>query len=88
LTSVQIVSICHQPTIGRSTGPHISAVERAGVDALKEGQRVSFDILAAQRTGKSAADNLRAAQRAVQADPCRAGCTGRASGFKIPHTDG
>ena len=67
---------------------HISAVERAGVDALKEGQRVSFDILAAQRTGKSAADNLRAAQRAVQADPCRAGCTGRASGFKIPHTDG
>jgi CspA family cold shock protein len=34
---------------------------RAGMDALKEGQRVSFDILAAQRTGKSAADNLRAA---------------------------
>jgi CspA family cold shock protein len=28
---------------------------------LNEGQRVSFDIVADSRTGKSAADNLRAA---------------------------
>ena len=40
---------------------HISAVERAGMGTLNEGQRVSFDIVADRRTGKSAADNLRAA---------------------------
>ena len=39
---------------------HISAVERAGMDSLREGQKVSFDIVADSRTGKSAAENLRA----------------------------
>lgn len=39
---------------------HISAVERAGMDSLKEGQKVSFDIVADRQTGKSAAENLRA----------------------------
>jgi CspA family cold shock protein len=37
---------------------HISAVERAGLSGLNEGQRVSFDIL--QERGKSAAGNLKA----------------------------
>jgi CspA family cold shock protein len=40
---------------------HISAVERAGMDDLKEGQKVSFDIVSDSRTGKSAAENLQAA---------------------------
>ena len=40
---------------------HISAVERAGMSSLNEGQNVSFDIVADRRTGKSAAENLRAA---------------------------
>ena len=40
---------------------HISAVERAGMSTLNEGQTVSFDIVADRRTGKSSADNLRAA---------------------------
>jgi len=40
---------------------HISAVERAGMSTLDEGQKVSFDIVADRRTGKSAAENLRAA---------------------------
>jgi len=40
---------------------HISAVERAGMGTLNEGQRVSFDIVADSRSGKSAAENLRAA---------------------------
>jgi cold shock protein len=40
---------------------HISAVERAGMSALNEGQKVIFDIVADRRTGKSAAENLRAA---------------------------
>ncbi|MGA8769230.1 MAG: cold-shock protein [Rhodomicrobium sp.] len=40
---------------------HISAVERAGMHDLKEGQKVSFDIVSDSRTGKSAAENLQAA---------------------------
>jgi cold shock protein len=37
---------------------HISAVERAGMNDLREGQKVSFDIVSDDRTGKSAAENL------------------------------
>ncbi len=40
---------------------HISAVERAGMYDLKEGQKVSFDIVSDSRTGKPAAENLQAA---------------------------
>jgi CspA family cold shock protein len=39
---------------------HISAVERAGMQSLAEGQKISFDVVADRRTGKSSADNLRA----------------------------
>jgi cold shock protein len=38
---------------------HISAVERAGMHSLNEGQKVSFDVTAG-RTGKSSAANLQA----------------------------
>jgi CspA family cold shock protein len=38
---------------------HISAVERAGMQTLSEGQKVSFEVVADRRTGKSSADNLR-----------------------------
>jgi CspA family cold shock protein len=38
---------------------HISAVERAGMGTLNEGQKVSFELVADRRTGKSAAENLR-----------------------------
>ena len=37
---------------------HISAVERAGMSNLNEGQKLSFDVEADRRTGKSAATNL------------------------------
>ena len=37
---------------------HISAVERAGMRTLSEGQKVSFDVVKDNRSGKSAADNL------------------------------
>lgn len=40
---------------------HISAVERAGMHTLNEGQKVSFDAVMDPRKGKSAAENLRAA---------------------------
>ncbi len=39
---------------------HISAVERAGLSGLQEGQKLSFELAADRRTGKSSADNLRA----------------------------
>lgn len=39
---------------------HISAVERAGLSTLNEGQKVSYDIVADRRSGKSSAENLRA----------------------------
>ena len=37
---------------------HISAVEQAGMSNLNEGQKLSFDVQADQRSGKSAAANL------------------------------
>jgi len=50
-----------QPTNGgNDVFVHISAVERAGMSTLNEGQKVSFDVVADRRTGKSAAENLRA----------------------------
>ena len=39
---------------------HISAVERAGLLGLNEGQRVSYEVVANRKTGKSSAENLRA----------------------------
>ena len=36
---------------------HISAVERAGESTLREGQKVSYDLVPGQN-GKSAAENL------------------------------
>ena len=39
---------------------HASAVERAGMAGLNEGQRVSFDIEKNPKNGKSAAANLKA----------------------------
>ncbi len=40
---------------------HISAVQRAGMQSLAEGQKVTFDVVRDNRSGKSAAENLRAA---------------------------
>lgn len=40
---------------------HISAVERAGMSTIAEGQKLSFDIVKDNRNGKSAADNIQAA---------------------------
>lgn len=40
---------------------HATAVERAGMPNLVDGQKVSFDIEADPRSGKSAATNLQSA---------------------------
>ena len=39
---------------------HISAVERAGLRGLNEGQKIGYEIVADKRTGKSSADQLTA----------------------------
>ena len=44
---------------GNDVFVHISAVERAGMGTLNEGQKLSFDVVADRRSGKSAAENLR-----------------------------
>ena len=46
---------------GKDVFVHISAVERAGMSTLNEGQKLTFDVVADRRSGKSAAENLRAA---------------------------
>ncbi|MFG1300064.1 cold-shock protein [Xanthobacter sp. V3C-3] len=40
---------------------HISAVERAGMQGLTEGQKLQFDIVRDSKSGKSSAGNLQAA---------------------------
>jgi CspA family cold shock protein len=44
---------------GKDVFVHVSAVERAGLHGLNEGQKVSFEIVADRRSGKSSAENLR-----------------------------
>jgi cold shock protein len=39
---------------------HISAVERAGMNGLNEGQKLSYEIVQDKRTGKSSAGELKA----------------------------
>jgi CspA family cold shock protein len=40
---------------------HVSAVERAGMGTIVEGQKLSFDAVRDSRNGKTAAENLQAA---------------------------
>jgi CspA family cold shock protein len=42
---------------GKDVFVHISAVERAGLSTLAEGQRVSYDVT--EQRGKPAAENLK-----------------------------
>ncbi len=46
---------------GKDVFVHISAVERAGMRNLIEGQRVAYEVLTDKRSGKDAAGNLQAA---------------------------
>ncbi|CAL8970240.1 cold-shock protein [Rhodoplanes serenus] len=45
---------------GKDVFVHISAVERAGMSNLREGQKLSYELTQDRRTGKSSADQLRA----------------------------
>ena len=44
---------------GNDAFVHISAVERAGIGDLREGQKVSYELVADRKSGKMSADNLR-----------------------------
>jgi CspA family cold shock protein len=43
---------------GKDVFVHISAVERAGLQTLREGQKISYELTEDRRTGKSSADRL------------------------------
>ncbi|RYE35387.1 MAG: cold-shock protein [Hyphomicrobiales bacterium] len=43
---------------GQDVFVHISAVERAGLRELRDGQVVSFELIADRKTGKTSAGNL------------------------------
>ncbi len=45
---------------GNDAFVHISAVERSGMGDLREGQKVSYDLVADRKSGKMSADNLKA----------------------------
>jgi CspA family cold shock protein len=45
---------------GNDAFVHISAVERAGLGDLREGQKVSFELVSDRKSGKMSADNLKA----------------------------
>ena len=45
---------------GKDAFVHISAVERAGMSDLREGQKISFELVTDQRSGKMSADKLQA----------------------------
>jgi CspA family cold shock protein len=44
---------------GKDAFVHISAVERAGLSHLTEGQKVEFELVSDGRSGKMSADNLK-----------------------------
>jgi len=44
---------------GKDAFVHISAVERAGISDLREGQKLDFELVSDQKSGKMAAENLK-----------------------------
>jgi len=44
---------------GQDVFVHISAVQRAGLNGLNDGQKVSYEITQDRRSGKSSAEELR-----------------------------
>ncbi len=46
---------------GKDVFVHATALERAGIRGLREGQKVSFDTAQDSRSGKTAVNNIKAA---------------------------
>ena len=65
---------------GKDAFVHISAVERAGLSTLAEGQKIQFELVTDRRSGKLSADISRPSTDRLSRRPPRApgrGCTGR-----------
>ncbi len=45
---------------GKDAFVHVSAIERAGMSDLREGQKISFEMVTDKRSGKMSADKLQA----------------------------
>ena len=45
---------------GKDAFVHVSAIERAGMNDLSEGQRISFELVIDTRSGKLSAEKLQA----------------------------
>jgi cold shock protein len=45
---------------GKDVFVHVSAVERAGLSSLNEGQKVSYEEQQDRKSGKTSAENLKA----------------------------
>jgi CspA family cold shock protein len=45
---------------GKDAFVHVSAIERAGMSDLREGQKINFELITDKRTGKISADKLQA----------------------------
>lgn len=50
----------HPDDGGQDIFVHISAVERAGMRDLRDGQKISYEVVPDKRSGKSSAENLKA----------------------------
>jgi CspA family cold shock protein len=44
---------------GKDVFVHISAVQRAGLNDLREGEQISYELATDRRTGKQSADQLK-----------------------------
>ncbi len=47
-----------QPESGDDVFVHVTALERAGLNSLKEGDKVEFNTAKDQRSGKTAVDSI------------------------------
>ena len=45
---------------GKDAFVHVSAIERAGFTGLREGQKISYEMVSDKRSGKMSADKLKA----------------------------
>jgi len=45
---------------GKDAFVHVSAIERAGLGDLTEGQKISYELVTDKRSGKMSADKLKA----------------------------
>ena len=46
---------------GKDVFVHVSAVDRAGLSGLRDGQKITFEVETDRRSGKPSATNLRSA---------------------------